>query len=103
MWHGAAARTCARVCTLLLCWSLVNRQCCAAQSLDLQIVTTGQELQRAVYNGVKHIVISRHLDMVQDPLWDQQYGSVYPSVPKKSMLSVAHGTQIITVRSVDLF
>lgn len=70
----------------------------ASQKRDIQRVTTGQELQQAVFDGVKHIIISRHLDMGQDPLWDRQFGSIFPSVPKKSMLSVANGTQTITVR-----
>eukprot|EP00892_Ulva_mutabilis_P005855 jgi/Ulvmu1/3641/UM017_0055.1 len=104
MWLAAAfVGKRARVCIPVLCWLLISPQRAFAQNLDFRAVKTGQELQKAVFDGVKHIVISKHLDMVHDPLWDQQYGSVSPSVPKKSMLSVANGTQIITGNCTEPF
>lgn len=96
---AAAIRWCAQLCTLVVWCVLAKMQAAAAQDRSLEFVETGEALQKAVFHGVKHIVVTRHLDMGQDPLWDRLYGSIVPSVPKKSMLSVANGTQTITVRS----
>lgn len=94
---AAAIQWCAQLCTLVVWCVLAKMQLAAAQNRNLRFVTTGQDLQQAVFIGVKHIIVTRHLDMGQDPLWDRQFGSIAPSVPKKSMLSVANGTQTITV------
>lgn len=92
-----SALRCVQLCTAVALAVLGQPVIVGAQGPDIQYVTTGQELQQAVFDGVKHIIVTRHLDMVLDPLWDRQWGSITPSVPKKSMLSVANGTQTITV------